>query len=70
MTITTKPLNDNTHGFRFQLGMLKGLYRKRGIVRRFGINRGKTMVGFHFGKRSLYIESRKAERHLGWGFAG
>jgi hypothetical protein len=37
---------------------------------RFGIKRGQTMTGFHFGKRSLYIENRKAERHLGWGFAG
>ena len=70
MTITTKPLNDNTHGFRFQLGMLKGLYRKRGLKMRLGISRGQTMTGFHLGKRSLYIEKRKAERHLGWGFAG
>ena len=66
MTITTKPLNDNTHGFRFQLGMLKGLYRSRAIKMRFGIKRGQTMTGYHFGKRSLYIENRKAGRHLGW----
>ena len=70
MTMTFKELNDNTQGFRFQVGMFKGLYRKRGFKMRLGISRGKTMTGFHFGKRSLYIESRKAERHLGWGFAG
>ena len=70
MTMTFKELNDNTQGFRFQVGMFKGLYRKRGFKMRLGISRGQTMTGFHFGKRSLYIESRKAERHLGWGFAG
>ena len=70
MTITTKPLNDNTDGFRFQLGKLKGLYRHRSVKMRLGISRGQTMTGYHFGKRSLYIEKRKAERHLGWGFAG
>ena len=70
MTITTKPLNDNTNGFRFQYGKFKGLYRSRAIKMRFGIKRGQTMTGFHFGKRSLYIENRKAGRHLGWNFAG
>jgi len=50
--------------------MFKGLYRKRGFKMRLGIKRGQTMTGFHLGKRSLYIENRKAERHLGWGFAG
>ena len=70
MTMTFKELNDNTQGFRFQVGMFKGLCRKRGFKMRLGISRGKTMTGFHFGKRSLYIENRKAERHLGWGFAG
>lgn len=65
-----KPLNDNTNGFRFQYGMFKGLYRKRGLKMRFGIKRGQTMTGFHFGKRSLYIENRFAGRHLGWNFAG
>jgi len=70
MTMTFKELNDNTQGFRFQVGMFKGLYRKRGMLRRYGIKRGQTMTGYHFGKRSLYIENRKAERHLGWGFAG
>lgn len=70
MTITFKELNDNTQGFRFQVGMFKGLYRKRGFKMRLGIKRGQTMTGFHLGKRSLYIENRKAERYLGWGFAG
>ena len=70
MTMTFKELNDNTQGFRFQVGMFKGLYRKRGFKMRLGITRGQTMTGFHFGKRSLYIENCKAERHLGWGFAG
>ena len=70
MTITFKELNDNTQGFRFQVGMFKGLYRKRGFKMRLGIKRGQTMTGFHLGKRSLYIENRKAQRHLGWGFAG
>lgn len=64
-----KPLNDNTNGFRFNISGLQGLYRKRIAIRRFGITRGDSMTGFHFGKRSLYIEGGKYRRAL-HNFAG
>lgn len=67
MRITS--LNDNTNGFRFNLFGIKGLYRKRIAIRRYGLKRGSSMTGFHFGKRSLYIEGGKRERNLGENFA-
>lgn len=67
MRITS--LNDNTNGFRFNIAGLQGLYRKRIAIRRFGIKRGDSMTGFHFGKRSLYIEGGKQRRAL-HNFAG
>ena len=58
------PLYDNTVGFRFNIAGLQGLYRKRVAIRRFGVKRGASMTGFHFGKRSLYIEGGKRQREL------
>ena len=57
-------LNDNTNGFRFNIAGLQGLYRKRIATRRYGIKRGDSMTGFHFGKRSLYLEGGKYRRAL------
>lgn len=65
-----KALNDNTNGFRFNIAGIQGLYRKRQVIRRFGIKRGDSMTGFHFGKRSLYIEGGMFRRSLGHHFAG
>ena len=63
-TMRINTLNDNTNGFRFNIAGLQGLYRKRVSIRRFGIKRGDSMTGFHFGKRSLYIEGGKYRRAL------
>ena len=56
LCIATKPLNDNTTGFRFNLFGVKGLTRKRQKVRRWGLAKGKAMKALHLGKRSIYIE--------------
>ena len=62
-----KDLNDGTHGFRFRLGNRDGLYRKRQVIKRYGLTQGETTTGFHFGKRSLYLEHRQAGQ-LFWNF--
>ena len=54
--IATKPLNDRTDGFRFNLCGLKGLTRKRQTVKRWGVSKGKCMKAVHLGKRSIYFE--------------
>ena len=54
--IATKPLNDRTDGFRFNMCGLKGLTRKRQTVKRWGVAKGKCMKAVHLGKRSIYFE--------------
>jgi hypothetical protein len=54
----TKPLNDNTQGFRFNFLGIKGLTRKRKIERRYGIINGTCMKAYHLGKRSIYFETK------------
>lgn len=63
--LSIRPLNDNTSGFRFDLLGIKGLYRKRKVQRRWGVNQnGDTFVQVHLGKRSVYIEQFKPVRRL------
>lgn len=62
--LATKPLNDGTGGFRFNFFGNKGLYRKRKIETRYGKSHGDVMTGYHFGKRSLYLEKATAKRKL------
>jgi hypothetical protein len=64
-----KSLNDGTTGFRFDIAGVQGLYRKRVVIRRFGLTRGDSMTGFHLGKRSLYLEGGMYRRML-HNFAG
>ena len=72
--LATKPLNDNTKGFRFNFLGLKGLTRKRKIKNRgwFNVLRGECMTAYHFGKRSIYLQNRgnKKEPRKLWHFAG
>ena len=60
----TKKLNDGTKGFRFNVLGRKGLYRKRTSKTRIGISSGSTMTGYHYGKRSLYLEHGYSIRKL------
>ena len=64
-----KSFNDGTTGFRFDIAGVQGLYRKRVVIRRFGLTRGDSMTGFHLGKRSLYLEGGMYRRML-LNFAG
>lgn len=59
-----KSLNDNTQGFRFNIAGVQGLYRKRQVIRRYGVKRGDSMTALHLGKRSLYIEGGMYRRAL------
>ena len=54
----TKPLNDDTQGFRFNFLGIKGLTRKRLHKKRYGINKGACMKAYHLGKRSIYFETK------------
>ncbi len=58
-------LTDGTTGYRYPWG----LTRKRALKTRYGITFGPTMIGTHFGKRSVYIE-RKAPSKMLWNFSG
>ena len=60
--IATKPLNDRTEGFRFNILGTKGVFRKRKILSRgIGIERKGCMTAVHFFKRTIYLE-KKANR--------
>lgn len=67
--LATKPLNDRTNGFRFNFLGNKGVYRKRKTKTRYGKSQGDVMTGYHFGKRSLYVEQASTKRKL-YHFAG
>ena len=62
--LATKPLDDGTKGFRFNILGSKGIYRKRKIEKRYGKTQGDCMTGYHFGKRSLYMEQAAPKRKL------
>ena len=71
--IATKPLNDDTNGFRFNVLGMKGLTRKRITKSRgYKITKGNCMTALHFGKRTIYLEkkaNRSTKRKVGH-FAG
>jgi len=58
----TKSLNDGTRGFRFNFAGIKGLTRKRQSIKRYGIQHGVCMTGYHFGKLSVYVEQSNNKR--------
>ena len=66
--ITTKPLNDDTKGFRFNVLGIKGLTRKRITKSRgYKVTLGKCTNAIHLGKRSVYFEhkpNRMTERKM------
>lgn len=66
----TKPLNDRTKGFRFNIMGLKGLTRKRKVKYiQWGIKHDDCMTAIHMGKRSVYFEHNETIRKLAH-FAG
>ena len=55
--VATKPLNDNTKGFRYNFFGIKGLVRVRKIKSRgFKLEQGNCMVKLHLGKVTVYKE--------------
>ena len=70
--VATKPLNDGTKGFRFNLLGMKGLLRKRSRKSR-GIKlfkRDECMTAHHVGKFSLYVERKGNSQRKLFHFAG
>lgn len=68
--VATKPLNDGTSGFRFNVLGQKGLVRKRGgKSRSMGKRLGSTMNAYDMGKFTLYLEKKRPSRKLAH-FAG
>ena len=54
----TKPLNDGTGGFRFNMLGVKGLMRKRKkVTRGFKVRKGECMVAYDMGKLTVYVET-------------
>jgi hypothetical protein len=62
----TKPLNDGTKGFRFNIFGKKGLarLRKRKTTGWFKLSKMDTMNAYHFGRLIVYTESSRASRQL------
>lgn len=53
----TKPLNDNTKGFRFNLFGAKGIVRRRKYISRgYKMQYGKCFTALHIGKLTIYRE--------------
>ena len=65
LIVATKPLNDGTKGFRFNVLGQKGFYRKR-ANKSNGIKtqRGNTFYQIHVGKRPLAFERKNATLKL------
>jgi hypothetical protein len=65
MILATKPLNDGTAGFRFNLLGRKGIVRKRKTLSRgYKIERKKSMVTIHAGRLTIYIEHANNPKEL------
>ena len=57
--IATKPLNDNTCGFRYNVFGVKGIVRLRKKAKRYGVNvQGDCTKALHVGKLSVYVETK------------
>ena len=65
LIVATKPLNDGTKGFRFNVLGQKGFYRKR-ANKSNGIKtqRGNTFYQINEGKRTLAFERKDATNKL------
>lgn len=61
--VSTKPLNDNTKGFRFNVLGRKGLVRKRKTLSRgLGKTVGPCTTAYHIFKTSVYVEHKGTSR--------
>lgn len=63
--LATKPLNDSTKGFRFNMMGKKGLVRIRKRKNNgWKVVHDNCMTAIHMGKASVYFEHKKTERKL------
>lgn len=63
--VATKPLNDNTKGFRYNFFGVKGLVRVRKVKSRgFKLEQGECMVKLHLGKVTIYKEVRANKKTM------
>jgi hypothetical protein len=59
----TKPLNDGTSGFRFNILGKKGLVRKRKVLSRgYKMQRKQCVTALHLGRLTVYAEHAKSPR--------
>lgn len=65
MIVATKPLDDGTAGFRFNILGRKDLVRRRKLLSRgFKIERKKSMVTIHARRLTIYVEHATNPRML------
>jgi hypothetical protein len=65
LIFATKPLNDRTSGFRFNVLGQKGLVRRRKVKsKQWSVSVGDCMARVDMGKVSLYLESKSTIRVL------
>jgi hypothetical protein len=65
LILATKPLDDNTRGFRFNVLGFKGLLRIRKVMRRkLAMTKGRSMTALHWGKLSVYAEHSSNKRRI------
>lgn len=61
----TKPLNDRTRGFRFNILGKKGLVRLRKKKNNgWRVVKDDCMTALHMGKLTAYVEHKKPQRKL------
>ena len=65
MIIATKPLNDGTVGFRFNVLGRKGIVRRRkALSRGYRIERKKGMLAVHMRRLTIYLEHANNPKQL------
>ena len=65
LILATKPLNDNTRGFRFNLFGFKGLLCiRKSLYRQPSMTKGRSMTQLHWGRFSVYAEHGSNKRRI------
>lgn len=59
LVIATKPLNDRTRGFRYNVLNVKGVVRlRKSKKRKLQVERKDCTLALHMGKLSVYVETK------------
>lgn len=74
LVLATKPLNDRTRGFRYNVLNVKGIVRLRKAKKRYGVEQKDCTRALHIGKLSVYVETKanrqRDNKRRMWHFAG